>query len=47
VVDTKTPYRRDYDVADAGKSAYILLRWVNAKGESGPWSDVVSSTIVG
>jgi len=33
-------------MADAGKTAYYALRWENTRGETGPWSDVVSATIL-
>jgi hypothetical protein len=31
--------------ADAGKPAFYMLRWVNPRGERGPWSQTVSATI--
>lgn len=43
--DTRTPYMVEYDEADAGKAAYYMLRWVNGKGEQGPWSQTISATI--
>lgn len=43
--DTKTPYTAVYDGADAGKTAHYMLRWVNRRGERGPWSQTVSATI--
>ncbi|PYS81018.1 MAG: hypothetical protein DMF67_18305 [Acidobacteria bacterium] len=45
--DTRTPYLVEHDETDAGKTAYYMLRWVNAKGEQGPWSHTVSATITG
>lgn len=27
--------------------AHYMLRWVNTKGEQGPWSQTVSATITG
>ncbi|MBC8128643.1 MAG: hypothetical protein H8M99_16010 [Gloeobacteraceae cyanobacterium ES-bin-144] len=45
--DTRTPYVAQFDAADAGKTAYYWLRWENTKGETGPWSAVVSATITG
>ncbi len=45
--DTKTPYTYEFDAADAGKTAYYWCRWVNTKGEPGPWSVMVSATITG
>ena len=43
--DTKTPYIAVFDGADAGKTAHYMLRWVNRRGERGPWSQTVSATI--
>lgn len=45
--DTATPYTAQYDEADANKVAHYMLRWVNRKGEAGPWSQTVSATITG
>lgn len=45
--DTATPYMAEYDGADANKVAHYMLRWVNSKGEAGPWSQTVSATITG
>lgn len=43
--DTRTPYTAEFDGADAGKIAHYMLRWVNSRGERGPWSQTVSATI--
>lgn len=45
VLDTHTPYLTEYDAEVAGQLAYYALRWVNARGERGPWSQIVSATI--
>jgi|ERR1044072_3699669 hypothetical protein len=45
--DTATPYTAEYTGADGGKIAHYLLRWVNTRGERGPWSQTVSATITG
>ncbi len=45
--DTRTPYVAQFEPADAGKNAYYWLRWENTKGETGPWSAMVSATITG
>jgi len=42
-----SPYVVKYDATKTGKIAYYWLRWVNRKGETGPWSTVVSGMIVG
>jgi hypothetical protein len=44
-LDTRTPYADEHHPENAGKTAYYLLRWQNAKGETGPWSDVVSMIV--
>lgn len=44
-LDTRTPYTDEHAAADAGKTVHYLLRWQNAKGEPGPWSDVLSAKI--
>jgi hypothetical protein len=43
--DTSTPYTANYDGGDAGKVAHYMLRWVNTRGERGPWSQTSSATI--
>ena len=34
-----------FNAEDANKVAHYLLRWVNHKGETGPWSATISGTI--
>lgn len=46
-VDRSTPYQMEFESADAGKTAYWAMRWVNTRGEHGPWSATVSGTIPG
>ncbi|MDT5121231.1 MAG: hypothetical protein QOC96_713 [Acidobacteriota bacterium] len=46
-LDTQSPYVAHFNGADAGKTAHYMLRWVNSKGEAGPWSQTVSATITG
>lgn len=43
--DTRTPYTAVYDGADGGKTAFYMLRWVNSRGERGPWSQTAGATI--
>jgi len=45
--DSRTPYNYSFDGTDAGKTVYYLLRWINGKGETGPWSPLVQATITG
>ena len=45
--DTASPFLKKYSIADAGKTIHYWLRWENTRGETGPWSAVVSATILG
>ncbi len=44
-VDTRTPYTTDFDGSDGGKQAHYMLRWVNTRGETGPWSETATAMI--
>ncbi len=44
-MDTRAPYTRDYAGAQGGKPAHYMLRWVNSRGETGPWSETATATI--
>ena len=42
-----SPFVVKFDAAKVGKTAYYWLRWVNRKGEAGPWSTTISAMVVG
>jgi len=42
---TKTAFATDYPAAAGGKTAVYMLRWVNTRGEKGPWSDPHPATV--
>jgi len=42
---TRSPYNTTFDGKVAGKTVYYWLRWVNTRGELGPWSRTVSATV--
>ncbi len=44
---TATPYTVKFDGAKTGKMVYYWLRWVNTRGEYGPWSSTLSAMVVG
>jgi len=44
---SRTPCVATIESKYAGKIAYYMLRWVNTRGESGPWSSTVSATVAG
>jgi hypothetical protein len=46
-LDTASPYLIEHNATDAGKLVHYLLRWVNTRGEPGPWSEVISAKIAG
>jgi hypothetical protein len=45
--ETRSPYRADFDAMDVGKPVWFVLRWVNTRGESGPWSEIFSEIVPG
>ncbi len=44
-LSTRTPELIKFKSDDGGQTANILLRWVNTKGETGPWSQPITATI--
>lgn len=38
--ETKMPHRNDFTAADLGHMFYYATRWVNTKGDPGPWSAI-------
>ena len=44
-VATRDNAEVSFKAEDGGKNAHYLLRWVNTRGETGPWSPVFSGTI--
>lgn len=44
---TSSPFTVSFGGEDAGKTAYYWIRWVNTRGENGPWSAPFSAMIVG
>lgn len=46
-IDTRTPQIWEFDPSDGGQMGHWIARWINTRGETGPWSDVVSATVPG
>lgn len=42
---TKPSVITEYRAADGGKTAVYMLRWVNTRGDKGPWSEVTTATV--
>jgi hypothetical protein len=45
--DTNSPYVNNIASEHAGKIAHYMARWVNTRGEFGPWCETVSATVPG
>jgi hypothetical protein len=44
---TRPGYRVEFEGEDAGKPVHYMLRWVNRRGEPGPWSETVTAWVGG
>jgi hypothetical protein len=43
--DTRSPFKLMFDESDRGKTVYFCLCWESARGEKGPWSEIVMAII--
>ena len=46
-IETRAPYRADFEATDVGKAVYFAFRWLNTKGQPGPWSQIYSAMVPG
>jgi hypothetical protein len=44
-IETRMPYRADFDPEDVGKVVYFALRWINTRGQAGPWSQIYNAVV--
>ncbi len=44
-VNSSTKVIQEFNSADTGKTAFYAFRWVNTRGDKGPWSDITAATI--
>ena len=42
---SRPTFEATFTGSDAGKNAHYMLRWINRKGEKGPWSETISATV--
>ncbi len=42
---TKPSFRAEFKAGEGGKTAVYMARWVNTRGEKGPWSEVTTTTL--
>lgn len=45
--NTSSPFSVNFEGKNAAKSVYYWLRWVNTRGEAGPWSRTISAMVAG
>jgi hypothetical protein len=43
--DTRSSFVKDFDVSDVGQMIHYKLRWVNTRGQHGPWSKLASAVV--
>ena len=46
-MESRMPYRADFDATDVGKTVWFAFRWIGKNNQPGPWSGVVSEIIPG
>jgi hypothetical protein len=42
---TRPSFRAEFKAGEGGKAAVAMARWVNTRGEKGPWSEVTTATV--
>ncbi len=43
---TRSRMTLDYQMSQGGQTVYYQARWVSTRGETGPWGELVSATVV-
>ena len=43
---TRARMTLDYQMSQGGQTVYYQARWVSTRGETGPWGELVSATVV-
>lgn len=42
---TKPSFRAEFKADEGGQTAISMARWINTRGERGPWSEVTTATV--
>ena len=42
---TRPSFRAEFKAGDGGKTAVYMTRWINTRGEKGPWSEITTATV--
>ncbi len=43
---TRARMTLDYQMSQGGQTVYYQARWVSTRGDTGPWGELVSATVV-
>lgn len=43
---TRTRMTFDYQMSQGGQPVFYKARWVSTRGETGPWGELVSATVL-
>ena len=42
---TRPTFRAEVQALGRGKTAVYMARWINTRGEKGPWSEIATATV--
>ena len=42
---TRPGFRAEFKAGEGGKTAVYMARWINTRGEKGPWSEITTATV--
>lgn len=44
-IETRMPYRADFAPTEVGKTVFLAFRWLNTRGDAGPWSEIYTESV--
>lgn len=44
-MNTTPSFRAEFKAGEGGITAVSMARWVNTRGETGPWSQITTATV--
>ena len=42
---TKPTFRAEFKADEGGKTAVYMARWINTRGEKGPWPEITTAAV--
>ena len=42
---TRPTFRAEFKPGEGGKTAVYMARWINTRGEKGPWSEIATARV--